>query len=235
MIHSTTKVPVLAVVLLARAAQADMITLTTNDTFVPSGLPTHGWWAEGTGNSNTNRNYLVGTTATGTPGIGGEHRNFFSFDISAILGPITSATLVLPRGKSSPLNEATETIGLFDVTTDVDSLNFNQGINLAIFDDLGTGTSYGEFTVLGFVPGLGSATGALELGLNAAALAEMNLHLNQFFSIGGRLLSNDGFDGIFGESHDLQPLLEVEYVPEPSTALLLAAGLTALAVRRRVA
>lgn len=44
-------------------------------------------------------------------------------------------------------NEPVETYALFDVSTDAATLNQNEGLNAAIFADLGSGTSYGAFDV----------------------------------------------------------------------------------------
>ena len=165
---------------------------------------------------------------------GGDHRSFFSFDLSSISEVVLDATLLLTRGTSSSNNEATETLEFFDVSTNAATLNNNTGGNAAIYADLGSGTSYGAFNIAGS----GSLTDILSFNLNASALTDINA-ASGFFSIGGIMTSDDGFDGVFGGSQVYTAELRLETrdasVTEPGTlGLLMLGAMGAASVRRRV-
>lgn len=98
------------------------------------------------------------------------------FDLSGLSGGVTSVTLELQRYQS-----LAATYSLFDVSTDPVTLNNNTGTSATIFEDLGTGTSYGSFVVAG----AGLPTDVLSFALNAAALADIAGAAGGFFSIGG--------------------------------------------------
>jgi hypothetical protein len=67
-----------------------------------------------------------------------------------------------------------------EVSTPAATLNDNTGASQTIFDDLGTGTSYGSFPV-----GEGQEFDILSFPLNAAGVAAVNAARGGFFSIGG--------------------------------------------------
>ena len=74
------------------------------------------------------------------------------------------------------------------------TLNFNDGTSASIFNDLGSGTSYGSFVV----SSVGSYSDILNFTLNGAALADLNAaiaHGDQFFSVGGTLTPSATPDG----------------------------------------
>ncbi len=122
-------------------------------------------------------------------------------------------------GRGNP----TQTLGFFDVSTPAATLNNNQDTNTAIFDDLGTGQSYGTFDV----STSGSETGILSFTLNATAIADINAAAGGFFSIGGALdaesLSSPGRQNLFGFSNNASGRRSVQQlvinVPEPSSVL----------------
>jgi hypothetical protein len=128
---------------------------------------------------------------------------------------------------------------LSDVSTDAATLNHNDGVSAAIFDDLGGGTSYGSFSI-DIVPFVTEVT----LPLNVAALMDIQAAAGGFFSVGGKL--NDIKPGerraIFGNTASnmggVQALiletepLPVTVVPEPATLGLLALGVPLVLVRR---
>ena len=60
-------------------------------------------------------------------------------------------------------------------------MNANDGRSQTIFDDLGTGTSFGSFRVVG-----GTPDDVLSFPLNAAGVAAFNATRGGFFSIGGK-------------------------------------------------
>ena len=206
---------------------ATLVVLDTSQSPFLPGFSNQGWWSDRIANQDNNTNYLVGATGGGLLVNLGDHRNFFTFDLSSITRPVVSATLILTRGGSSTVNESTETIGFYHVSTPAAELNHNVGLNPAIFDDLGNGTSYGTFEV----SGSGASQDLLSFPLDLA-LSDLNAAAGSFFSIGGRLLSDDGLDGIFGAPAGRFATLELLVVPEPSTLVLVAAGLAAMAGRR---
>ena len=139
---------------------------------------------------------------------------------------MTSATLELQRYQS-----LAATYSLFDVSTDPVTLNNNTGTSATIFEDLGTGTSYGSFVVAG----AGLPTDVLSFALNAAALADIAGAAGGFFSIGGSVAP--GSNALFGASSGLgiqRLVLTVEPngLPEPSTLAILAVPLVALKATR---
>jgi len=129
-----------------------------------------------------------------------------------------------------------ETFGLFDVSTDAVTLNNNVGTSLSIYDDLGSGVSYGEFEILSE----GLSTDVLSFELNAAAIADINAGKGGWFSIGGALLSfgspvGSGTEGLFGSSEDggVQRLV-LEVIPEPGTLFLFGIGVLLVRMRSRI-
>jgi hypothetical protein len=149
----------------------------TSDSQFLNGTKNQGWWSTTIPNMNINDNYFVGAVETNIL------RNFFTFDLSPLNQNVVGATLELTRFMSS--GDPEETIGFFDVSTDAVTLNNNTGTSASIFNDLGTGKSYGEFDV----PPSGSVTDVFSFMLNANAIADINAARGGFFSIGGSLLS----------------------------------------------
>jgi len=162
----------------------------------------------------------------------GEIRNFFTFDLSSLSDAVVSATLRLTRFDYYSSADS-EIYGLFDVSTDTAILNDTNGVNAAIYADLGTGVSYGEFEVFS----TSDPNDVLTFVLNAAAIDAINAASGGWFSIGGVLLSpgspSQDVEGLFAGSHkdDGVQELVLEVIPEPATITLLAIG--ALLVRKR--
>ena len=155
----------------------------TSDSQFDVGVDNQGWWSSGRAGRDTLSNYVVGRS------FGKEFRNFFTFDLSSLSGTVISANLELKRGVNA--GETNHVYGLFDVSTDAATLNNNSSLNADIFNDLGTGTSYGTFNVPGtFIRSRDG--GNLILPLNAAAVADINAAAGGFFSIGGALLNLSG-------------------------------------------
>lgn len=150
-------------------------------------------------------------------------RSYFSFDLSNVEGAITSAELRISHPSSSyDSPDSSETVELFDVGTSLDLLqnpNQSQGLALlaSIFDDLGTGASFGSFvTAL-------SDNGSIEsIALNAAALGSLTsaASAGSTWSVGLSLtsgnVSNFGqFERVFRASDDTGGS------PQPATELVL--------------
>jgi hypothetical protein len=157
-----------------------------------------GWWSPTVANHDDNDNYFVGQL---DHPLDGPHRNFFTFDLSSAC-QAKAVILQLSRFvQSGPV-----TYSLSDVSTPAATLNDNVGTSQAIFDDLGTGTTFGSFEV-----GVGDRTDVLSFDFNAAAVAAFNAARGNFFSVGGRLDSPVG-SYLFAESAD---------TPHPGTQQLL--------------
>lgn len=221
-----------AVLVFAGAAQAAVYNIETSLNPLQAGTDNQGWYGSNTSNNNaTNDNYYTGF------GGGFELRSWFAFDLSSVAGTITGITFEVTRyGQSGNL-----TLGIFDVTTPASQLPLNRGAGVfpAIFNDLGSGTSYGTFSVSN-----GSSTDVLSLALNPAAIVDANA-ASGYFAIGAAIVgSSSGF--IFAGSNDepgnggsgytqrLVITTDAAGVPETSGAAgLLAAALAGLGIVRR--
>ncbi|UKP00954.1 colicin E3/pyocin S6 family cytotoxin [Nostoc sp. UHCC 0870] len=115
--------------------------------------------------------------------VGPLFRSAVSFDLSSLSSQVTSAKLQLQKNRTS--GDPIETLGLFEVTTDANTLYTSSYVSPAIYEDLGTGRSYGTFDV---ATG-GNTSEILEFELNEAAIAAINAASGDFFSIGLALLS----------------------------------------------
>lgn len=222
----------------ASSSTAEPIVFDTSSSRFDQGAKNQGWWSSTVPNDTLNDNYLVGRLDSSRI-----HRNFFTFDLSSLSlseRTLTAASLELTR--FSFAGDATgETYGLFDVSTDAATLNNNNGLNPGIFNDLGSGTSYGTF---GVAPYDHSPTETLRFELNQAALRDISAATGGFFSIGGALLSmggggQSGREFLMGNSQlfgtqrlvlDVAPVAAP--VPEPTSLVLLASATVGLAARR---
>jgi hypothetical protein len=213
-----------------------------------------GWFSNTGEHVEFNDNYAVGGGQDGLT-----RNNYFLFDLSSVGGTITAATLRVfnpaapvtpgfPFGYTSA--DPTETYTLFDVAsaffgTPLPGGNYVAGYGVgslagqAIFNDLGTGTSYGAATV-----SLADNGRFVEISLNSAGLAALNAS-GGIFGIGGSVTTLDGLanrESLFASAFLSSvgpnvPQLVISSVPEPSETLLFLAGLglVGLAVRRRSA
>jgi hypothetical protein len=110
---------------------------------------------------------------------------------------------------------------MFDVSTDAATLNRNNGSSPAIFEDLGTGRSYGTLAVN---RGL---LGDLSFRLNATAVADIEAARGGYFSLGGRLVSFSRPDPefVFGGTGGGPPArLRVDAFPLPRALADCKAG-----------
>ena len=190
-----------------------VVSLVTNQgTFLTSTNPFNGrlnnnsgWWSVTEPNYNKvfADNYIVGTAAQDVL------NNFFTFSIPVGIGIITSASISAPRGGDGG---QPSTAGvpfyylLFDVSTPAVNLTSFIGTSAAIFNDLGSGVSYGSILVTDLTD-----PDPLVIPLDAAAIAAINSSKGSVFSIGGTLSP----------------------VPEPGSAVLVGSALLALRLARR--
>jgi PEP-CTERM motif len=238
---------VLAIILAARSGGAVPVIFTTSDTELLPDTDNQGWYTGRGEHLAQNDNYLIGHNGTDP------FRNFFLFDLSTLdlTGlTIASATLEIQRyGAGAIVEDYVFQYGLFDVSTDPTTLMSDHpgplpnAAGVAIYDDLGTGASYGSLAV---DPDVGDADDLLSFALSPAALADIAAAAGGFFAIGGSIdnVSNSAtiHGGSGGEVAAPPPFvrdpgiqrLVIEVVPEPETLLLVGGGLIALA-RRRVA
>src|SRR5262249_12747331 len=221
----------IALLAAAETAYAATFTFNTSDSPFDAGLRNHGWWSATLANTNTDV-YSVGRLSSGDV-----LRDFFTFNLASLTEQATGATLLLTRNLGS--GNATQTLNLFDVSTPAATLNANTGTSATIFADLGSGTSYGTFTVTNSGP----LTEVLSFTLNAAAVADINAAAGGFFSIGGALdpITGTGAQVLFGASGGQRGTQQLvlttgggQGVPEPATIIVFGTGLASLAAAYRL-
>jgi hypothetical protein len=182
-----------------------------------------------------------------------EFRNYLSFDASSVTAPVTAASLRLFLPNGSFLNDsfssphANETFTIYDVSTSLASLSaFHIGAT-SIYNDLGSGVSFGSTLISDSNEGT-----FIEIALDAAFLSYINAG-NDVFALGGAITSLNGIRNQFayfnsgtGNPSDGRTQLVLTTadpsqgnvaVPEPSTYGLIGAGvlLAGVALRRRLA
>lgn len=198
---------VLLLICLVTGAYAASYTFSTANDKLDGASNNSGWWSGNASNSPANADiYMVGTYGIAS------HHNFFTFDLSSLELTdmlVSSAKLTAPLGQV--LGQGL-LYTLYDVSTNVNTLN-NTGSSSSvdIYNDLGSGTTYGSFAVPTASP--------FEMNLNSDALAAISN--KGWFSIGGSLASsNTGNYYIFGNTLSTPVTLQVETVqaPEPPTA-----------------
>jgi hypothetical protein len=188
-------------------------------------------WYNSTGlHDPFNGNYLVGLP----PDAPGQYRNWFVFDVPAVSGSITSARLELfnPSGGYSSV-DGSETYTLFDVSTPIGTLTAGGSGLTGIYDDIGTGVSYGSVTVTS------ASNGQLVVvNLNAAGIAALTAAQGGQIAIGGALtsLSGSAAQYLFGFTNGTlvrQLVISTSEPPSDWYSVKLAGDQTALQVETR--
>lgn len=214
-----------AVFALSTAASATVLDATERGTYRDSGV-------FGSGGSGTS----VGNYITGGLSNGAEFRSFFNFDLSAVTGQVTEAVLTISLDRTRAFSpDPIETLGIFDVTSDIPTLLDGSG-GVAAFDDLGSGISYGGASVL-----TDSTSGTLSIALNALALLDLNAAIGGDFALGGAVTSlSGGTELLFGFSNlgrrqptrltlTTGPAFQNQIpIAEPASAALMGFGLLVL-------
>lgn len=219
----------------AGSAGAALMSFDTSQSQFTPGINNQGAWANRVLpcciNSDSNDNYFTGEADFGLSTGFAELRSFFSFDLSGLSGQVDAARLIIYSGVFGP-DSFSEVLGLFDVTTQTETLNFNEGLNAAIFSDLGTGASYGTFRLLRS----SDEKVDLEFDLSAVAIADINAAAGGFFSIGGALqsLSKAGGEYVFGQTggpqrRPVELIVSTIAVPAPGAFSLCVLALIVLA------
>jgi hypothetical protein len=176
----------------------------------------------------SNENYLAGHGGSIV-----ESRNFFVFDLSGVIGPITGAELRLFNpsiGYDSPF--PTETYAVSGVSTPIPVLEaggFGSGL-VPIFNDLGSGTNYGSRVMSAADSGT-----VVSISLNSAALDDLN-RANGLFAVGGAVTTlhpSSPIEWVFGFSGsptDTRQLVltATGFIPEPSSGLLFVIGIAGM-------
>lgn len=228
---------ILALFCFPLAADAAIITLDATDS---------GWYDATGEHTAANANYLTGLCGSACSSHPTEHRGFWVFDLSAVTDPITSAVLNLFNPDYNSV-DASEILAIMDVSTPIAQLTAGGTGLTGIFDDLGTGTTYGTATGTD-----ADDNQTIGITLNSFAIQDLN-NASGLFGFGGYLttLQPSLIQFLFGNSSGTslrQLRLETQdavnpnpqtggpsSVPEPSTLVLALAGLVlALAARRLV-
>lgn len=214
---------IISSMLLATPASADLVVIDTSLSPLRPSLENQGWWPPTLGFSNFEESDVY---FTGRP-VGSETdtevRSFFSFFIDPALirdAAITSAAFIVRRGMARG-DTAQETLGIFDVTSPIGVVMHNVSSNVAVWTDLGTGTSYGTYTF----DVTGDPDANLYIPLNGAALAAIQTSVGDYFTFGAAITSGEGF--VFGGSSAFgtQALALQTSVSEPQTVMLLLLSL----------
>ncbi len=178
-----------------------------------------GWYDDFNGQHiPTSQNYVASKS------LAQELRNFFVFDLSAVSGTVTGATLNLRRYNSTTSND---TYSSWDVTTPLATLLAGGTGLFSIFNDLGSGTFYGSSPV----PNTGSSGDILSFPLNTTAVTAINSALGGTFVIGGSTTGNLPLTQLFGGSNFPGPnerfltlTGSVVVIPVPLSLVLLGSG-----------
>jgi hypothetical protein len=171
-----------------------------------------GWYDYTGSHDSANPDYIVGNCSLGSCGGDASYNDFFTFDLSGVSGPITSATLSLGNPSVGYSGASTATFTTYDVSTPIDSVTASQSGAVSIYNDLGSGTSYGAVGVGPF-----DNNGQVDIVFNSAGLTALSAAEGGEFAVGGSL-------GVFSGG-----------VPEPATwaTMLLGMGLMGAVFRRR--
>ena len=159
---------------------------------------------------------------------GNTYNSFFTFDLSAISGTVTSGTLRLELELYlSP--DASEAFSIYDVTTDVNILNQHCSNCIGTFNDLQSGAIYGAGAV-----SASDVNTVIDITLSSLAIADINTASGELFAVGVSLdeLFSTGNEAIRWsagrEYRTHQLVLNTSSVPIPGAVWLFGSGLIGL-------
>jgi hypothetical protein len=157
-----------------------------------------GWYADSGYHNPSVTNYLVGRCGLPNCNPPLVFRNFFVFDLAAVSGPIMAASLIVENPTVAGYNSSDplETWTVFDVSTSIPTLRSGGSGLTGIYDDLGSGTTYGDAVV-------NSSSSLVQIDLNCAALSALNAAAGGQFAFGGAITTLSGSDAsewVFGAS-----------------------------------
>jgi hypothetical protein len=166
-------------------SNSNPVTITLNGTTTLTATNT-GWY-RGDGFHNAfNINYIAGICGSSDYCKGNDSitRDYFAFDLSSIVGPVTSATISAlqnPSPNTGYISTAPSiTYTNYDVSTSFGSLVASQNNAVGTYADLGSGTVYAVTTILA------SSNGSvINISLNSAGLAALNGDIGGVFTLGG--------------------------------------------------
>ncbi len=181
--------------------------------------------------NNTNGNYYTGVTGHPSEDL----NSYFIFDLTAISDTIVSADFRFTNLSSVVVGVD---FTLYDFVGDIAQLSVEHietSIGQDIYNDLGSGVSYGTFAIAPVT----DIEDVVSVSLNAAGINALNDAQGGLFVMGASI-NNPPAGGFFGSGSGgsdniTELILNPVAVPEPSTtALLLACGLLAPGRRRTV-
>lgn len=187
-----------------------------------------GWYDSSGLHGSSNESYFTGFCSFCSQS---EYRAFLTFAIPA--GTYSSATLRLDNRDSGATAGSPFSLAISEVTTGIGALTAGGSGLVAIFTDLGDGTSFGTLAINDNNPG------QLVINLNAAGLAAVNAAAGGNLAVGlavtggtgdRYLFTNEGF----GQLTDSTRQLELtSAVPEPGSLATLGLGLALVAFGSR--
>lgn len=190
-----------------------------------------GWYNQMGEHISDNPNYIAGNVqySIGAADYSFIYHNFFVFDLANMNEPITAATLQIHSYEI----KGTGTYHLFDVLTPPEMLFTDTADSVDIFNDLGTGQTFGSFDAS---PGKSFQT--LQLTLNQSAVDAIN-SADGLFAIGGSFATNFTNSYIFGASGNIGEIklflnTTSIQVPEPGVLTLLVIGLVSIGFFRKI-
>jgi len=129
-----------------------------------------GWWYETGSHNSINQN-----TVTGSP-YGDQYRSYLTFDVSGT--PIGVVGAALRVEIESVVSDDTVAVLVRDVSTPAAALDADDNgsaVGIAVFDDLGSGSTYGNFAVTE------ASTGAIiDVPLSGSVVADLNAATTTF-------------------------------------------------------
>lgn len=205
----------------SHVASADTISITATNS---------GWYFDnGSHAEYTEPSIFTGVCIT-CPYVG-EARSFFLFDLSSVSGTVVSAELRISTGSTAGsfgqfyTDDSYETYSLYEISHDPSILPIGELGNTALFDDLGTGVTYGAYNV----------SSPLDLYISIALTADAINDINNsgtLFGMGGAIstLDNDltRTQYAFGGTHlgtQTRELILTTVVPVPAALWLMVSGL----------